>query len=40
MAFHSAVDTGITVNRFSQDLALIDMELPMAAFGTVMCKYR
>ncbi|KAH6995503.1 ABC transporter [Ilyonectria sp. MPI-CAGE-AT-0026] len=33
MAFHSAVDSGITVNRFSEDLRLIDMELPTAAFG-------
>ncbi|GJC96564.1 ABC transporter [Colletotrichum higginsianum] len=27
------VDSGITVNRFSQDLQLIDMELPAAALG-------
>ncbi|KAF7552267.1 hypothetical protein G7Z17_g4442 [Cylindrodendrum hubeiense] len=33
MSFHSAVDSGITVNRFSEDLRLIDMELPTAAFG-------
>ncbi|KAK0370729.1 ABC transporter [Colletotrichum limetticola] len=33
MAFHSSVDSGITVNRFSQDLQLIDMELPAAALG-------
>ncbi|KAL2881878.1 hypothetical protein SGCOL_002614 [Colletotrichum sp. CLE4] len=33
MSFHSLVDSGITVNRFSQDLQLIDMELPAAALG-------
>ncbi|GKT46470.1 ABC transporter ecdL [Colletotrichum spaethianum] len=33
MSFHSSVDSGITVNRFSQDLQLIDMELPSAALG-------
>ncbi|CCF44599.1 ABC transporter [Colletotrichum higginsianum] len=32
-SFHSLVDSGITVNRFSQDLQLIDMELPAAALG-------
>ena len=38
MMFHSTTDTGITVNRFSQDLQLIDMELPSAALGVVMGK--
>ncbi|KAL0782331.1 hypothetical protein CaCOL14_000237 [Colletotrichum acutatum] len=33
ISFHSSVDSGITVNRFSQDLQLIDMELPAAALG-------
>jgi ABC-type multidrug transport system fused ATPase/permease subunit len=33
LSFHASVDSGITVNRFSQDLRLIDMELPSAAFG-------
>ncbi|KAL0941776.1 ABC multidrug transporter [Colletotrichum truncatum] len=36
MSFHSAVDSGITVNRFSQDLQLIDMELPAAALGVAI----
>ena len=38
MSFFSATDTGITLNRFSQDLQLIDMELPIAAlnFFTVL----
>ncbi|KAF4633015.1 hypothetical protein G7Y89_g5109 [Cudoniella acicularis] len=34
MSFFSSTDTGITVNRFSQDLMLIDMELPVAALNT------
>ncbi|TVY44056.1 ABC transporter [Lachnellula occidentalis] len=34
MSFFSTTDTGITVNRFSQDLMLIDMELPLAALNT------
>lgn len=32
MFFHSLVDSGVTVNRFSQDLRLIDMELPQSLF--------
>lgn len=34
MSFFSTTDTGITINRFSQDLMLIDMELPLAALNT------
>ncbi|KAH8602264.1 P-loop containing nucleoside triphosphate hydrolase protein [Bisporella sp. PMI_857] len=34
MSFFSVTDTGVTVNRFSQDLMLIDMELPIAALNT------
>ncbi|KND86897.1 Canalicular multispecific organic anion transporter 2 [Tolypocladium ophioglossoides CBS 100239] len=36
MSFHTTTDSGITVNRFSQDLQLIDMELPAAALGVVI----
>ncbi|EQB44229.1 ABC transporter [Colletotrichum gloeosporioides Cg-14] len=36
MSFHSSVDSGVTVNRFSQDLQLIDMELPAAALGVAI----
>lgn len=36
MSFHSSVDSGVTVNRFSQDLQLIDMELPAAALGVAV----
>ncbi|KAH7407958.1 ABC multidrug transporter [Cadophora sp. MPI-SDFR-AT-0126] len=35
MSFFNSTDTGITVNRFSQDLMLIDMELPLTALNTV-----
>ncbi|KAF2119372.1 P-loop containing nucleoside triphosphate hydrolase protein [Lophiotrema nucula] len=34
MTFFSTTDTGVTINRFSQDLMLIDMELPVAALNT------
>ncbi|KAK7744423.1 hypothetical protein SLS62_010147 [Diatrype stigma] len=35
MSFFSSVDTGTTTNRFSQDILLIDSELPMALLETV-----
>lgn len=33
LSFFGKVDPGVTVNRFSQDLRLIDMELPSVCFG-------
>ena len=33
MSFFSTTDTGITLNRFSQDLQLVDMDLPIAALN-------
>ncbi|KAL5119057.1 hypothetical protein ACEQ8H_002981 [Pleosporales sp. CAS-2024a] len=36
MSFFGSTDTGITANRFSQDLELIDMELPVALIKTAM----
>jgi ATP-binding cassette subfamily C (CFTR/MRP) protein 1 len=36
MQFFSTTDTGETSNRFSQDLELIDMELPLAIIGTTV----
>ncbi|KAF2008813.1 hypothetical protein BU24DRAFT_359666 [Aaosphaeria arxii CBS 175.79] len=36
MSFFIGTDTGITTNRFSQDLELIDMELPVALIRTAM----
>lgn len=37
MDFFSTVDNGITINRFSQDLQLIDMELPASTMGGAIC---
>ncbi|GAB1316857.1 hypothetical protein MFIFM68171_07067 [Madurella fahalii] len=34
MSFFVNTDMGVTLNRFSQDLQLIDMELPVAALNT------
>ncbi|PLB43887.1 ABC multidrug transporter [Aspergillus steynii IBT 23096] len=34
MQFFASTDTGAILNRFSQDLQLIDMELPVAAINT------
>jgi len=34
MSFFVNTDSGTTLNRFSQDLQLIDMELPIAALNT------
>lgn len=38
MSFFSAIDSGAILNRFSQDLQLIDMELPVAAINTFTSK--
>jgi ATP-binding cassette, subfamily C (CFTR/MRP), member 1 len=38
MSFFSKTDTGVIVNRFSQDLQLVDMELPIAALNTFASK--
>ncbi|KAH7329602.1 P-loop containing nucleoside triphosphate hydrolase protein [Stachybotrys elegans] len=34
MSFFAVTDSGITINRFSQDLQLIDMDLPITALNT------
>ncbi|KAL6921168.1 hypothetical protein FSST1_005194 [Fusarium sambucinum] len=34
MSFFATTDTGTTINRFSQDLQLIDMDLPLSALNT------
>jgi ATP-binding cassette subfamily C (CFTR/MRP) protein 1 len=38
MSFFASTDTGVTLNRFSQDLMLIDMELPVSALNTFASK--
>ncbi len=35
MNFFSTTDTGVTLNRFSQDLQLVDMDLPLSALNFV-----
>ncbi|PYH46501.1 ABC transporter [Aspergillus saccharolyticus JOP 1030-1] len=39
MAFFATTDSGITINRFSQDLELIDMELPLAVLQTCLALF-
>ena len=34
LSFFTSTDNGITLNRFSQDMELVDQALPIAAFGT------
>ena len=34
LSFFTSTDNGITLNRFSQDMALVDQALPSAAFST------
>ncbi|KAI1858876.1 uncharacterized protein JN550_012335 [Neoarthrinium moseri] len=36
MQFFSSIDSGVTLNRFSQDMTLVDAVLPTVAFGTVL----
>lgn len=35
LTFFSTTDTGLTLNRFSQDLQLVDMDLPLSALNFV-----
>ena len=39
MAFFNDVDTGIIVNRFSQDMMLIDGELPFSLLNYVLLVF-
>ncbi|RAK99259.1 P-loop containing nucleoside triphosphate hydrolase protein [Aspergillus ibericus CBS 121593] len=36
MHFYAEVDSGVILNRFSQDMTLVDAVLPTMAFGTVL----
>jgi ATP-binding cassette, subfamily C (CFTR/MRP), member 1 len=36
MHFFATTDSGVTLNRFSQDMTLIETVLPTNAFGTVL----
>ncbi|MCJ1413888.1 hypothetical protein MMC32_000213 [Xylographa parallela] len=38
MSFFTTTDLGITTNRFTQDLQLIDMELPISLLNTVLAS--
>lgn len=38
MSFFMNTDTGVTLNRFSQDMTLVDAVLPSQAFGTLKRK--
>ncbi|MCJ1282186.1 hypothetical protein MMC26_001509 [Xylographa opegraphella] len=38
MSFFTTTDRGITTNRFTQDLQLIDMELPISLLNTVLAS--
>lgn len=37
LSFFAATDTGVVTNLFSQDLNLIDTELPSALLNTLVC---
>src|ERR1700744_1573011 len=39
MSFFASTDTGVTNNRFSQDLELIDMELTVSLVRTAMMAF-
>jgi hypothetical protein len=33
LSYHASLDSGTTLNRFSQELQLVDMDLNIAALG-------
>lgn len=39
MQLFAEVDSGVILNRFSQDMSLVDAVLPTVTFGTVLGKY-
>jgi ATP-binding cassette subfamily C (CFTR/MRP) protein 1 len=38
MSYFESMDTSILLNRFSQDMTLIDMQLPLSTFGCIISK--
>jgi ATP-binding cassette subfamily C (CFTR/MRP) protein 1 len=36
MSYFESMDTSILLNRFSQDMTLIDMQLPLSTFGCII----
>lgn len=38
VSFFASTDTGVMMNRFSEDMQLFDMGLPMAALNTTICE--
>lgn len=39
MSFFDVTDTSVLLNRFSQDMSLIDMQLPLMSFQVAMRMY-
>ena len=39
MSYFAKTDSGEIINRFSQDLSMIDGELPIALFNSVASEY-
>ncbi|KAE9970358.1 hypothetical protein BLS_004964 [Venturia inaequalis] len=39
LSFITSIDSGVTLNRFSQDMSLVDLALPIALSGFVMAIY-
>jgi ATP-binding cassette, subfamily C (CFTR/MRP), member 1 len=39
MSFFQSVDSSILLNRFSQDMTLVDFALPLASFMIFLRKY-
>lgn len=36
MSFFETTDSSVMLNRFSQDMSMIDLQLPMAAWNVLM----
>lgn len=39
MSYYEVTDSSMLLNRFSQDMSLIDMQLPMSAFMFIMSEW-